>query len=142
MKTLNQLYEDLLSAGSAKDAAATKEKEIKTEILSRFEADIKEGLLTKDEPFGVINLIEDGFKLSFTTPKKVKWDQAKLADLYDQIKRGNENPLDYMKVEYDVPEAKFKAWPEVIKSEFIDARTVEPGSISMKMEPIECEVAA
>ncbi len=74
----------------------------------------------------------DGVK--FYIPKQVKWDQAILADLYARCAAGNENPLDYMTIAYDVPESRYKAWPETIRSEFEPARTVSTGKIRIQLE--------
>lgn len=73
----------------------------------------------------------DGIK--FYIPKQVKWDQAILADLYARCAAGNENPLDYMTIAYDVPESRYKAWPETIRSEFEPARTVSTGKIRIQL---------
>lgn len=127
---LDQLIEELNYVTAEKNALADREKKIKEQIIASVEKEAIEQLNKKAEPFGVVHV---GL-VSLTYPKKVKWDQTKLADLYEQIKKGNENPLDYMKVEYDVPETKYKAWPEVIKSEFVDARTVERGNPTLKIE--------
>lgn len=134
---LDKLIEELETVQAEKEKFAKREKDIKAAIVTQYEKDFMDVLNAKDEAFGVANVIDGGFKLSATYPKKVTWDQTKLADLYEQIKKGNEDPLDYMKVEYDVPETKYKAWPEVIKSEFVDARTVERGNPTLKWEKID-----
>lgn len=131
---LDALIEELEYVSSEKEKFSKREKDIKAAIITMHEAQFAELLSKKPEPFGLVNIATDTHKLSATYPKKVTWDQSKLADLYEQIKKGNENPLDYMKVEYDVPEAKYKSWPEVIKSEFVTARTVERGNPTLKIE--------
>jgi hypothetical protein len=134
---LDELINELNSVTAEKEKFAKREKDIKAAIITMYEKDFAELLSVKEEPFGVVNVVDGKFKLSATYPKKVTWDQTKLADLYEQIKKGNENPLDYMKVEYDVPETKYKAWPEVIKSEFVTARTVERGNPTLKWEVVD-----
>lgn len=114
-----------------KDSLTKEEGQIKLAIKDRYAEEIAAKLKEKDEPFGVVNIEEGDKVIAVTTPKKVKWDQTKLATLVQQITAGGEDPLQYIKIEYDVPEAKFKAWPDVIRQEFLDARTVEPGSIAI-----------
>lgn len=130
---LDELIEELNYVTAEKNALADREKKIKEQIIASVEKEAMDQLNKKSEPFGVVRVGH----VSITYPKKVKWDQTKLADLYEQIKKGNENPLDYMKVEYDVPETKYKAWPEVIKNEFVSARTVERGNPTLKWEKID-----
>ena len=80
--------------------------------------------------FGTVNV--DGIK--FNVPKRVKWDQELLSAIYDRLKSGNEDPTEYIKVSFDVPENKYKNWPEFIRAEFEPARTVEAGKVSIKLE--------
>ena len=134
---LDKLIEELETVQSQKEKFAKREKDLKQAIITLHEKNFSELLNAKAEPFGVVNVIEGNIKLSATYPKKVTWDQSKLAELYEQIKKGNENPLDYMKVEYDVPETKYKNWPSVIQDEFITARTVERGNPTLKWENID-----
>lgn len=118
-----------------KDEITQEEKTLNGELAKRYASDIAKGLKEKDEPYGAVTVdCHDDYKLTFTTPKKVTWDQTKLAALYAEIRTGGENPLDYMKIEYDVPESKFKAWPEAIKLAFVGARTIQPGTIAIKIE--------
>lgn len=127
---LDELITELNYVSAEKNALAEREKKIKDRIIEAVEKEALDQLAKKADPYGVVRI----GPVSLTYPKKVKWDQVKLADLYEQIKKGNENPLDYMKVEYDVPETKYKAWPEVIKNEFIGARTVERGNPTLKID--------
>lgn len=90
---------------------------------------INEAYHAKGSAYGTVHV--DG--LTVNTPKKVTWDQAKLADMYDKIKLGNENPEDYIKVSYDVSETKYNAWPEAIRAAFDEARTVQPGKVTIKL---------
>jgi len=134
---LDKLIEELNAVMAEKEKITKREKTLKEAIITLHEKDFIELLNAKDEPFGVVNVVSGNIKLSATYPKKVNWAQSKLAELYERIKASNENPLDYMKVEYDVPETKYKAWPEVIKSAFVDARTVERGNPTLKWEIVD-----
>lgn len=90
---------------------------------------INDAYSEKGSPYGTVHV--NG--LTINTPKKVTWDQGKLADMYDKIKLGNENPGDYIKVSYDVSETKYNAWPESIRAAFDEARTVQPGKVTIKL---------
>ena len=95
---------------------------------------VQEQLATKDYGCGTANVEIGSYKIKAVVGKEVTWEQSKLAALYERIKASNENPLDYLKIEYDVPESKFKAWPEVIQKAFVDARTVEPSAAKVTYE--------
>lgn len=90
---------------------------------------INEAYRAKGSAYGVVHV--NG--LTVNIPKKVTWDQSKLADMYAKIKLGNENPGDYIKVSYDVSETKYNAWPEAIRVAFDEARTVQPGKVTIKL---------
>lgn len=77
--------------------------------------------------YGIINLELEGLKIKATVPKKVDWDQAKLADIWGAIKGAQDDPAQYIDLKYDVSESKYKAWPANIQAVFQPARTVKPG---------------
>lgn len=104
------------------------EEKIKDQLLSTFAEQIKSAYKEKSEPFGVVNFNDGDYKISFTTPKKVKWDQRGLAELH---KDGA--PVD---VEYSVKEAVFKDLDDEGKAIMMKHRTVEPGSVAIKIEAL------
>ena len=105
-------------------------KRIVETVLNR-NADLLNDLLAqKEEPYGVVRINN----LEVTFPKKVTYDEVQLARIAEDIKTAGENPSDYIKISYEVSEAKFKAWPEFIKKQFLDARTVKQGNPSVKLK--------
>ena len=57
-------------------------------------------------------------------PKRVDWDQPRLAQLVESIRAGGENPGDYVEVSFKVAERAYAAWPASIRAAFEPARTV------------------
>jgi len=90
---------------------------------------------------GTVHFEDNGFDVTVRLPKRVKWDQAGLAALVEEIRAGGEDPAQYVKTKYDVSEAAFAAWPESIRSAFAPARTVETGKAGYRIEPKPAEVA-
>ena len=117
-------------------------KRIKDEIKNRFADRVEAELKKKDDPFGVVAIEDSGFMFKLTTPKKVEWDQDKLAHIYDVLSEGNESPDEYITIEYGVAESKYKAWPQSLKDRFIDARTVSPMAVRLTVEKKEQEDVA
>ena len=77
---------------------------------------------------------EDGqIQVTADLPKRVSWDQKQLAELAKRIQDSGEDPLQYMDIAYKVPERKFTAWPDTIKSAFQKARTLKMGRQSFKL---------
>jgi hypothetical protein len=81
---------------------------------------------------------EDGpVQVTADLPKKVEWDQAKLAEITRRIAANGENPAQYVEVSYRVSETKFGAWPESLKSAFVQARTLKTGKPSFRLALIQ-----
>ena len=66
-------------------------------------------------------------------PRKVDWDQRRLADLVENIRAGGENPGDYIEVSFKVAERAYAAWPASIRAAFEPARTVRTGRQTFKL---------
>ncbi len=86
---------------------------------------------------GTHNLDAGTVKVAVTIPKKVKWDQAKLAVAVDKIKSWGEDPGNYLETDIKVSERKFDAWPPSIADIFAPARTVETGKPVIKLSTKE-----
>ena len=82
---------------------------------------------------GSVNFEDGQIQVSADLPKRVTWDQKQLAELSKRIQESGEDPLQYMDIAYKVPERKFTAWPDTIKSAFQDARTLKMGRQSFKL---------
>lgn len=110
----------------------------KNAILERKQSDIDTALAQKPEPFGAASVVIGNQKVTFTTPKKVEWDQDGLAQLYAQIAADpEENVAEYISVEYKVKEDAYKNWPSNLKEAFQPHRTVKPGTVAIKIEPVK-----
>jgi len=66
-------------------------------------------------------------------PKRVEWDQDRLAAVVDRIRAAGDNPAEYVEVTYKVPERAYTAWPEHIRTAFTAARTVRTGKATFKL---------
>lgn len=76
---------------------------------------------------GTHHRIDGEYDIKVTIPKRVDWDQAKLAGAVETIKGWGENPAEYVDTKIAVQERKFDAWPSAIRDLFEPARTVKTG---------------
>jgi len=106
------------------------ETSLVSEIAQHYQQQITEQLADKDYGCGTATV--DGAK--FEISKTVKWDQAGLKNLYEQILAGNENPDEYINLKLDVAESKYKAWPTPIRESFEPFRTVTPSKIKITLK--------
>lgn len=86
--------------------------------------------------YGVVHLVLDGVKVDQTINKKVEWDQEKLNGLFDRIAAAGDDPKQYMRLKFDIPEKQFDAMDDNIRAFFLEARTVKPGAVSVKFEEV------
>lgn len=82
---------------------------------------------------GVVHFDDGGVRVTADLPKRVEWDQARLAELFQQITATGDDPREYVDLTYRVSETKFNAWPESIRRAFIPARTVKTGNSSFRL---------
>lgn len=82
--------------------------------------------------------IEDGdVRVIADLPKRVKWEQAKLAEISERIRADGDDPNEYVTIEFSVSERAYGAWPHSIRAAFEPARTVETGKPTYRFEPIK-----
>ena len=66
-------------------------------------------------------------------PKRVDWDQAKLAAIVERIRAAGDEPAEYVETSFKVAERNYGAWPKAIREGFESARTVRPGQLSIQL---------
>ena len=87
--------------------------------------------------YGAVNITREGFRVTETIDKKVKWDQEKLFGVFHKIQSTGDNPFDWMKAEFKVGEKEYGAYPKNIQAVFAPARTVTPGDPKLGFKPVE-----
>lgn len=131
LETIAILIED----AKAMSARATSvSRLLQGEVEARLKDQIAATFLADGKDTGTVHVISDGCNVEVTRSKKVEWSQADLAVLRTQILAANDNPDQYIDVKYAVQERKFTAWPDTIQSKFAAARTVVPGTTSIKIK--------
>ena len=86
---------------------------------------------------GRVRLEADGVEVVADLPKRVEWNQARLAEAVQTLREWGEDPADYVGTELTVTEARFAAWPPRIRSLFEPARTLRPGRPTYALTPKE-----
>ncbi len=82
---------------------------------------------------GVVHFDDGNVRVTADLPKKVDWDQARLAEITRRIADSGDDAKQYVEISYRVSETKFNAWPETLKSAFEAARTVKSGKPSYRL---------
>jgi hypothetical protein len=112
---------------------------LSAEMSRRFADEAKRLRASKGTDTGSVRIASDGKTIVADLPKKVTWDQAKMAKAVAVIQSwgtpGNPiNLAEYVDTEYTIPERRFTNWPSDITRIFADARTVSTGTQTFKFE--------
>ena len=126
---MSDLLQKLASLRAQMHQLKQDETALVSEIAQVYQSQITEQL--KDKDYGCGTATVDGAK--FVISKTVKWDQAGLKNIYEQIRAGNENPDEYIDLKLDVKESRYKAWPTPIRESFEPFRTVTPSKIKIQL---------
>ncbi len=86
---------------------------------------------------GVIHFDDGDVRITADLPKKIEWDQSRLAEITKRIADSGDDPKQYVEISYRVSETKFNAWPDTLKSSFEAARTVKTGKPSYRLALIK-----
>lgn len=90
-------------------------------------------LVESGRDFGVTHLSDGPLRVTYELPKRVSWDQPRLAEIAERIVAAGERVQDYMDVDLSVPESRFNNWPPALKEQFTAARTVKPGKAAFRL---------
>ena len=123
------------------DAAAKQMKAVTTRFNAALEvrfatrAAKERSALGKDT--GTVRFDEGEFTIVADLPKRVDWDQNRLAAMVERIRAAGDDPAEYVEISFKVPERNYVAWPDAIRQGFEPARTVRTGTLKVMLEPNE-----
>jgi len=83
--------------------------------------------------FGTAHIHDGALRIKFDLPKKVSWDQKKLADIATRITASGDKVEHFIDVKLAVSESRFTNWPPTLQQTFAAARTVEQGKPSFTL---------
>ena len=135
-----QLPVELLAALQREiDAAAKQMKAVtarfSTALEVRYAARAAEARRACGKDTGTVRIVDGDFTVVADLPKRVEWDQAKLAAMVERIRAAGEDPAEYVEISLKVPERAYVAWPEAIRQGFEPARMVRTGTLKIAILP-------
>lgn len=114
-------------AREAVEAAKRMQDWIEAAVALRYEQRAIGARAEARKDTGTVRFQDGGVEITAELPKRVEWDQRRLAALAEQIRAGGEDPSEYLEVSFKVSERAYTAWPERIRKAFEPARTVRMG---------------
>jgi hypothetical protein len=137
---LAQLPVELLAALQGElDHAAKQLKSASTKFSAalevRYATRAAEARRACGKDTGTVRLVDGDYTVVADLPKRVDWDQEKLAQIAANIAASGEDPAEFIDTKLSVSERKYGALPEAWRKGFEPARTVGSGKASFKLEP-------
>ena len=86
---------------------------------------------------GTVRLVDGDYTVVADLPKRVDWDQEKLAQIAANIADSGDDPAEFIDTKLSVSERKYGALPEAWRKGFEPARTVKTGTLKVTLEPNE-----
>jgi len=102
-------------------------------IAQKFSDRAREARAAIAKDTGTVRFSDGAVTIVADLPKKVDWDQAKLAGLVESIRASGEDPGQYIEISFSVSERAYDAWPDAIRRAFEPARTVRTGKPSFRL---------
>lgn len=130
---MQQLHEFDLLLTAAQGLIKQGRAQLDAALEQRFGEQARAALLASGRNFGVTHISDGPLRVTFELPKRVAWDQPKLAAIAARIVANGERVEDYLSVEFSVAESRWSGWPPVLKEQFADARTVKGGKPAFRL---------
>ncbi|NDP39261.1 MAG: hypothetical protein GZ093_11005 [Rhodoferax sp.] len=90
-------------------------------------------LLESGRDFGTAHIADGHLEITLELPKRVSWDQKKLAEIADRIAAAGDRVQDYMDIDFSVSESRYTNWPPALRVQFSAARTVKSGKATFRL---------
>jgi hypothetical protein len=129
---------NLLAAVQAEIDVAIVRMEAVTERFAlalevRYAARASECRQAEGKDTGTIRFEDDGVTVIADLAKRIDWDQAKLAQIAENIASAGEDPAEFIDTKLSVSERKYGALPESWRKGFEPARTVRTGKPKFRL---------
>ena len=82
---------------------------------------------------GTVRLVDGDYTVVADLPKRVDWNQEKLAQIAQNIADSGEDPAEFIDTKFSVSERKYSALPGAWRNGFEPARTVKVGALKVSL---------
>lgn len=103
-------------------------------IAQRYEGAAAAERAAQGKSSGTVRIEDQGIVVIADLPKKVTWDQDRLAAMAARIREAQGDPTEYLEIAYRVPERRYGAWPEALREGFAAARFETTGKPVFRLE--------
>lgn len=127
---------DLQEAARAETARVKRLRErLEAAIARRYGAAAEAERAAWDKIAGTVRFEDCDIVVVAELPRKVSWDQKRLAEMAERIRAAGDDPTEFLDITYRVPERRFSAWPAALREGFAEARSETTGKPVFRLEP-------
>jgi hypothetical protein len=134
--SLAQLDHLIRLVSEVRDTARHYEGALHSTLNNRFAQQAQQLRQEAGKSTGTVRFEVDGYLIVADLPKRPEYNQVKLKEAVEALRKWGEDPENYVGIEIKVAESKYTAWPPGIQQLFEPARTVKTGKPSYKLEQI------
>ena len=131
VELLAALQGELDHAGKQLKAATAR---FNTALEVRYATRAAEARRACGKDTGTVRLVDGDYTVVADLPKRIDWDQEKLAQIARSISESGDDPAEFLDPTLTVPERKYTALPEAWRKGFEPARTVKVGALKVTLE--------
>jgi hypothetical protein len=102
-------------------------------LVLKYGAKAAEARRAANKDTGTVRFADGDVTVVADLPKRVDWDQAKLATTVERIRAAGDDPAEYVETSFKVAERNYTAWPRAIREGFEPARTVRSGQLTIQL---------
>ena len=130
-----ELLLDLQTTALAETARVKRLRDrLEAGIAQRYEAAAAAERAAQGKASGTVRVEDENVVIVADLPKKVTWDQDRLATMATRIREAGDDPTQYLEIAYRVPERRFGAWPDAMREGFAAARSETTGKPVFRLE--------
>ena len=137
---LAELDHLIRQVSEVRDTARHYEAALHSTLNNRFAQQAQQLRQEAGKSTGTVRFEVDGYMVVADLPKRPEYNQVKLKEAVEALRKWGEDPENYVGIEIKVAESKYTAWPPGIRDLFEPARTLKTGKPSYKLEQIKSGV--
>ena len=118
---------------AAQEAAKLSRDRVEAAIALRYGEAAANARRAQGKHTGTVRIEDGAVTIVADLPKRITWDQERLAAMVARIKAAKADPAEYVETAYSVSERRYAAWPESIREDFSAARTIATGKPTFRL---------
>ena len=123
----------LQESDAALKQAKTARARLDGALVLKYGAQAAEARRTAGKDTGTVRFADGDITVVADLPKRVVWDQEKLAAMVERIRAAGDDVAEYIEISFKVAERNYAAWPRAIREGFEPARTARPGQLAIQL---------